>query len=206
MLAVLYIFFSAGAVWNTTHLFQPVMHFMTPFILVGIGVVAAYLTYEVSFRSVAALLSVLVLTFVAEASGANFGFPFGDYAYTGLLGPKVLDVPVVIPFAWLAILIPSWKAAERFLRYKHLVVASILATAADAVLEFAADSLDLWHWRGGLPTELNYITWFIVSYLALAILQTYAKEKSSHWLVPHLLIAQLVYFAFSDAGLRFLSR
>ncbi len=205
ILAGLYLFFGAGAALNTTHLFQPIMQFMTPFVLVAIGIVAAILTYEVNLRSIAALLLVLLLIFVAEASGVNLGFPFGDYAYTHLLGPKVLDVPLVVPFAWLAILIPSWVAAERFLRYKHIVVASILATAADTVLEFAADSLDLWHWRDGMPTELNYITWFLVSYLAFAILQAYAKEKSGHWIVQHLLVAQLLYFFLSDAGLRYLS-
>jgi uncharacterized membrane protein len=164
-----------------------------------------YLTYEITPRSIAAILSVLLLTFIAEVSGVNLGFPFGDYAYTHMLGPRLLDVPLVIPFVWLAILIPSWIAAERFLRYKHIVVASILAMAADAVLEFAADSLDLWHWKDGLPTELHYITWFIVSYVALSILQTYAKEKSAHWIVPHLLVAQLLYFFLTDAGLRLLS-
>ena len=204
--AALYGFAVAGAAVNTAHVLQPAMHFLTPFILVGIGLLAAFLTYQASVRSAAALLSVLTLTFLAEASGVNLGFPFGDYAYTHQLGPKILDVPVVVPFAWLAILIPSWAAAERFLRYKHLVVASILATSADAVLEFAADSLDLWHWKDGLPTELNYISWFIVSYLALLILQTHAKERAIHWIVPHLLIAQILYYALSDAGLRFLFR
>ena len=205
-LTCLYLVVSVGAVWNTTRLFQPLMHFMTPSVLVAIGLLAMFLTYEVNLRSMAAILSVLLLTFMAEAAGVNLGFPFGEYAYTQLLGPKLLDVPLAIPFVWLAILIPSWSAAERFLRYKHIVVASILATAADAVLEFAADSLDLWHWKGGLPTELNFISWFIVSYLALAILQAHAKEKAAHWIVPHLLIAQLLYFFLSDAGIRYLSR
>jgi putative membrane protein len=206
ILAGFYLFFLAGAVWNVTHLFQPLMRFMTPFVLVAIGISAAVLTYELTLRSIAALVAVLVFTFLAEASGANLGFPFGDYAYTDMLGPKVLDVPLAIPFAWLAIVIPGWIAAERFLRYKHVVVASVVATAADALLKFAADSLDLWHWKDGLPTELNAISWFVVSYIALWILKTFAKEKPAHWIVPHLLTMQLLYFFLSDAGLRYLQR
>ena len=205
ILAGLYLFFVGGALCNGVHLLQPFMHFMTPFLLVAIGLLAVYLTYEVNLRSIAAILSVILLTFSAEVSGVNLGFPFGDYAYTHLLGPKVLDVPLVIPFGWLAILIPCWIAAERFLRYKHLVVASVLAMAADAVLEFAADSLDWWHWKDGLPTELNYLTWFVLSYMSLAILQKQAKETNGHRIVPHLLIAQILYFFLSDAGLRYLS-
>lgn len=201
----LYVFAVACAAANVAHFFQPVMHFITPFALAAIGLLAVYLTYEINLRSIAAILSVLLMTFIAEVSGVNFGFPFGDYAYTHMLGPKLLDVPLVVPVVWLAILIPSWIAAERFLRYKHIVVASIVAVAADAVLEFSADSLDLWHWKDGLPTELNYISWFIVSYMALSILQTHAMEKSAHWIVPHLLVAQLLYFFLTDAGLRLLS-
>ena len=199
-----YSFFIAGALCNSLGMFRPVMIALTPLIMVSIGVAATVLTFRLSIRTVGAVVGVLILTFLCEAAGANFGFPFGDYAYTSLLGPKVLDVPIVIPFAWLAVLIPSWVAADRILRYKNVIVASVVVTAFDGVMEFAADSLDLWHWSGGLPTELNYISWFGISYLALSILKNYATEKESSSLVPHLLLAQLVYFFLSDVGMRFL--
>lgn len=199
-----YTFCIAGALLNTLGLFQTVMLTLTPLVMVFIGVAATVLTFRLSLRTVGAVMGVLILTFLCEAAGVNFGFPFGDYAYTSLLGPKVLDVPLVIPFAWLAILIPSWVAADRILRYKNVIVASVVVTAFDAVMEFAADSLDLWHWKGGLPTELNYISWFGISYLAISILKNYATEKESSPLVPHLLFAQLAYFFLSDVGIRFL--
>ena len=81
ILAGLYLFFVGGALCNGVHLLQPFMHFMTPFLLVAIGLLAVYLTYEVNLRSIAAILSVILLTFSAEVSGVNLGFPFGDYAY-----------------------------------------------------------------------------------------------------------------------------
>ena len=199
-----YTVFIAGAVSNTLGMFRSVMIALTPLMMVSIGVAATVLTFRLSIRNVGAVIAVLILTFLCEAGGVNLGFPFGDYAYTSLLGPKVLDVPLVIPFAWLAVLVPSWVAADRILRYKNVVVASVVVTAFDGVMEFAADSLDLWHWRGGLPTELNYISWFGISYLALSILKNYATGKESSPLVPHLLIAQLLYFFLSDVGMRFL--
>lgn len=116
----------------------------------------------------------------------------------------MIDVPVVVPFAWLAVLIPAWVAADKVLRYRNIVAAAIIVTAFDGVMEFAADSLDWWHWRGGLPTELNYISWFGVSYLAFTILEKYAREKEPNPIVPHFLFAQLLYLALTDAGLRFL--
>jgi uncharacterized membrane protein len=193
------------AIGNMSRQLAFVTHWITPLIMVTIGACAFILTYRISLRTVGAIVVILVIIFLCEASGANFGFPFGDFAFTNLLGPKLLDVPLVILFTWLAILIPAWTAAGKFLRYKHVVIASILVTAFDGVLEFAADSLDLWHWKGGLPTELNYISWFGVAYVSFSILTHFAGEKEPSPLVPHLLYAQLLYFILSDAAIRFLS-
>ena len=139
-----------------------------------------------------------------EVAGVNMGFPFGDYSYTQALGPKLFEVPLVIPFAWLSILVPSWVASEQILHFRHVVVASVVVTAFDAVLEFAAASLNLWHWQGGRPTELNYISWFAVSCVSLTLLKRYAREKAAHPIVPHLLFAQLLYFSLSDMRIRFI--
>ncbi len=142
---VLYVLFICGGLWNASHGYQPFMKVLTPIILVAVACAAFFLTYQFTIRSACSALAVVLITFIVEASGVNFGFPFGDYAYTDALGPKLLDVPLAIPFLWLALLTSSWSAADRLLRYKHVVVAAIVATAFDAVLEFAADSLDLWH-------------------------------------------------------------
>ena len=194
----------AGGVWNTLHGSGTFIETLTPLILLAGACAAFVLSYKLTPKSIASALAVCVMTFLCAASGANFGFPFGDFAYTGALGPKVLDVPIVMPFVWLMVLITSFSAAEGILRFKHVVVASIVATAFDAVMEFAADSLDLWHWQGGAPAELNFISWFCISYLGISLLQKYATEKPTDSFVPHILIAQLMYFLVSDVGMRFL--
>ena len=56
-----------------------------------------------------------------------------------------------------------------------------------------------------MPTELNYISWFALSCLGIAVLKRHAVEKESDPIVPHLLIVQLLYFFISDVGIRFLS-
>jgi uncharacterized membrane protein len=193
------------AIGNLSRQFAFVAHWCAPLIMITVGTSALVLTYRFSLRAVSSFVAVLLIIFLCAASGANFGFPFGDFAFTDSLGPKVLDVPLVLLFTWMAILIPAWAAAGRFLRYKHVVVASIVVTAFDAVLEFAADSLDLWHWKGGLPTELNPLSWFGIAYLSFSILSRYAGEKEPSPIVPHLLYAQLLYFILSDTAIRFLS-
>lgn len=203
LIVMLYAFFIAGALVHTLRLLPLIMILFTPVMIVTVAVAAFALTYQISAKSVAAGAAVLVLTFLCETSGVNLGFPFGDYAYTNLLGPKVLDVPLVLPFAWLGVLVPSWIASGLFLKYKNVVVASVVVTVSDAVLEFAADTLDLWHWKGGLPTELNYISWFVISYFSLSLLKKYAIEKESNPLVARLLVCQLLYFFLTDVGMRF---
>jgi uncharacterized membrane protein len=201
----LYVLFIAGGLCNALIGYRPFMKVLMPIVFVVVACAASYLTYGLSIRNVGAVLAVLLMIFTVQASGAGFGFPFGDYAYTNALGPKFLDVPLVIPFLWLAVLVASWSAADRMLRYKHVVIAALVVTAFDAVLEFAADSLDLWHWQGGMPTELTFISWFAVSYLGLSMLKRFAIEKESNPIVPHLLIVQLLYFVITDVGIRLYS-
>jgi putative membrane protein len=52
----------------------------------------------------------------AEAVGVRTGFPFGHYEYTGTLGPEVLDVPVVVPLAWVMMAYPCLLLGRRLAR------------------------------------------------------------------------------------------
>ena len=199
----LYAFFVFGGLWNVLRGYQPFMQILFPIILVAVACGAFLLTHKPTIRNIGVAFGIVIMIFIAEASGANFGFPFGDYVFTNALGPKLLDVPLVIPFLWLGLLVSSWIAADRILRYKHVVVAAIVVTAFDSVVEFAADSLDLWHWQGGMPTELNFISWFAIACIGISLLKRYAIEKESDPIVPHLFIAQLLFFFICDIGVRF---
>ena len=189
---LVYVALLVGALGNIALQGPTLIITLTLWVMAVIGLTSWYLSFRVTPNSLGALAAILLLIFLIEASGVNLGFPFGDFAFTNLAGPKVWDVPVVIPFAWLAILIPAWIASDRILRYQHLVVASLIVVAFDAVLEFAADTMDLWHWRGGSPTELTFISWFGVSYMMFFILKKYAAPRESNAIVPHFLFAQLI--------------
>jgi uncharacterized membrane protein len=68
----------------------------------------------------------------AEAVGVATGRPFGQYAYTGTLGPELLGVPVVVPLAWVMM---AWPA---------LVVARTLVPRGPAVAVVGAGALTAW--------------------------------------------------------------
>ncbi len=204
VLIALYGISIAAAAANIMFQGTPLIIRCTLWAMAAIGVTAWFLSVRPTLPSFGALAAVLVFIFLCVASGVNTGFPFGDYAFTNLAGTKIWDVPVVLPFSWLAILIPAWVASDRILRYQHVVVASLIVVAFDSVLEFAADTMDLWHWSGGFPGELNFLSWFGVSYLAFTILKKYATVRESNAVVPHFLFAQLLYFFLTDVGMRFI--
>lgn len=45
---VIYLFFLAGALWNSLGVMQEVMAPMTPFVLIGSAIAAVWLTYRIS--------------------------------------------------------------------------------------------------------------------------------------------------------------
>ena len=204
ILAAVYSVASIAALLSIAGTSRDIFPVFTPLAMMLIGIGSVVLTYELTGRTVGALSGAIVFLFLCQALGANTGFPFGDFAYTNRLGPKVFDVPLLMPFAWFSLLIPAWVSADKVLKYRNVIIASLIVTAVDALLEFAADTLDLWHWQGGLPTELNSLSWFGVSYVVFTILSKNAKEKELSPIVPHLLLAQILYFAFTDLGLHFL--
>jgi uncharacterized membrane protein len=128
------------------------------------------------------------LGLLAEAVGTATGVPFGDYAYTGSLGPELLGVPVVIPLAWAMFAYPCLVVGQRLAR---------TALGAAAVGGLALASWDLFldpqmveagHWRftdvtaslpgaPGIPLS-NYLGWLLVASLMLGLLQLLGRHDA----------------------------
>lgn len=141
---------------------------------------------------------------VAESIGVATGWPFGQYAYTGTLGPELLGVPVVVPMAWVMM---AWPA---------LVVARTLAGNAVAVTAIGAVALTTWdvfldpqmvaagHWKWfdpepGLPLVpgiplTNYVGWLAVSALVLGVLNA-ALRRTDRPSAPASTLYLWVYFS-----------
>jgi len=55
-------------------------------------------------RAAASLAALAVVTgWSAEQMGSSYGWFFGSYTYTDVLGPQLGDVPVIIPMMWFAL-------------------------------------------------------------------------------------------------------
>jgi putative membrane protein len=140
--------------------------------------------------------------FAVEALGVATGFPFGGYAYTGALGPRLAGVPVIIPLAWTWMAWPAWLAAARLTRRRSPLrrgprertgdlrrPAARVARVALAAVGLAAWDLFLdpqmvveGYWRWDDPTPAlpgvpdvpvgNYLGWLAVALIMMAVLSS----------------------------------
>ena len=114
-----------------------------------------------------------------EAVGVRTGFPFGGYAYTGDLGPAVLDVPAVVPLAWTMMAWPALVVGRVLARRLPVALVGGAALAAwDLFLD--PQMVDAGHWRWthpepalplvpGIPLT-NYAGWLLVAVLIVGAL------------------------------------
>ena len=129
----------------------------------------------------ASLLAVGVLGFGAEVLGVHSGLPFGDYHYTGGLGPTVASVPVVVGLAWLMMAQPAACVAARFTSGPaRIAVAAVALAAWDVFLD--PQMVDAGHWSWHHPDPhlpgindvplSNFGGWLLVSLLVMGVLST----------------------------------
>ncbi len=130
-------------------------------------------------RMIAVVLAGSVIGGASELLGTTTGFPFGAYAYTFWLGPKILDhVPYFIPPSWFALSLASYALASRLTTHRglHILIATVFMVLWDVSLDPAMNrAFPFWTYPGGgffygMPLS-NWGGWFIVS---LAIMCAYA--------------------------------
>ncbi len=124
------------------------------------------------------------LGFVAEILGVRYGFIFGPYRYTEVLQPQLLDAPLVMLSAWMALVaycrqmlmnlnLPLWIEAP---------LAALWMTAIDLVIDpLAANQLGYWRWAEsgayyGIPLR-NFAGWFAVSLIIFIVVKSAARQN-----------------------------
>jgi uncharacterized membrane protein len=161
----------------------------------------------------------------AEAVGLRTGVPFGAYAYTGTLGPELLDVPVVVPLAWTMMAWPALVVGRTLARSGPGVVAVGAAALAAWDVFLDPQMVDAGHWRWldpgpGLPLIpgiplTNYAGWLLVSALVVAALHAVlpAHDRPSHdrpsapatalylWVFGSSVLAHLAFFGLPGSAL-----
>lgn len=144
-------------------------------------VLMAILAYGRNLSWLPSLAAVYVLSLASELAGTTTGFPFGDYAYTDLLGAKWFGhVPYLIPLSWFTMALPSFvlverSLADRFPKVGRWLIAAALLTSWDLVLDPAMSFLvPYWQWGQegafyGMPF-VNLLGWFFTGFVLSAAL------------------------------------
>ena len=126
-------------------------------------------------------LSCVAAAGLCESLSLRTGFPFGHYFFTGLMGPKIFDLPVLLVMAYLGIGYCSWVLAVLILGYRdeplsgtRVVALPLLASAIMVAWDVSMDpiwaTLDrAWIWRDGgvyfgVPIS-NFLGWYLTAYL-----------------------------------------
>jgi uncharacterized membrane protein len=128
----------------------------------------------------------------SELAGTTWGVPFGEYAYSALLGPMWLDrVPVVIPMSWFFMAVPSYALAAMAVsgRGGRIAVASLILLAWDLALDPAmsyATRYWLWGESGpyyGMPW-LNLFGWYVTGIVLMGVLSWLRAEEWTSRIPP----------------------
>jgi len=124
-----------------------------------------------------------VVSWIYEQAGVATGLVFGAYHYTGYLGARLGDVPLLIPLAWFMMIYPSYVisnlAIERratgtpqgVARLVRLAaVSAVVMTLWDLVIDpiLSGPSVRAWVWEAGgpyfgIPIQ-NYAGWLLTTF------------------------------------------
>jgi putative membrane protein len=144
---------------------------------------------------------------VSESLSLRTGFPFGHYVFTGLMGPKVLDLPILLVLAYLGIGYCSWVLGRLILGYRDKplagmrvvalpLLAGLIMTAWDLSMDPIWATLDrAWIWRDGgsfygVPWS-NFAGWYLTAFVFYLAFSLYCRaypgqrkvESPGYWRV-----------------------
>ena len=142
-----------------------------------------------------AFFSIAFLGFIIEVIGVKTGFIFGKYSYGNGLGYKLLEVPLIISINWAILICAGIKIVSSIFvnKKKVLILAALLVTGIDLIIEQVAPKLDFWQFENGLPGLHNYLGWigvtFFISYFFYPII-----IKGNRTVSLIILILQIIFF------------
>lgn len=144
------------------------------------------------------VLTGLILGWAAEQAGAGWGWFFGHYHYTEVLGPRLGHVPLVIPLMWFGLCHVGWVLGSLLLwqqpvparaslrgRAAAAVMAALLVTAFDLGADpYFVFVLKAWimdkttgAWFG--ETTKGFAGWLVVSGTIVMVTQLLARPATS---------------------------
>jgi len=192
----IYIIFSVGVFGHIYQPFRSIMLTLTPVTLLITGLVVFYESLQDKKNNLLIWCVITyVFTFSLEAIGVNTGVIFGYYYYGKTLGIRIFNVPLIIGFNWVLVILGAVSIAQVF--FKNFIISSffaaLLAVIFDLVLEPVAIKLNYWTWQNNIIPVQNYLTWFIIAFISTIIFYK-LRVKISSSIFIHYFFVQLIFF------------
>ncbi len=184
------------------------------YILLGAAAMLVFGAATLGRRKTAIFFAVAtLLPLTAELIGTSTGWPFGPYAYTDLLGAKILGkVPFTIPLSWFYMGFTAYLLASvitsalrvRGRTFWTLALGAWLLMAWDLALDPAmvrnkVFPFWMWYTHGvyfGMPLQ-NFLGWWAVGFLFMGVSRFLWRENAPAslpaWLPLGMYLANMVF-------------
>ena len=168
----------------------------TPYVL-SLTLLLLILNHDLSSKkSKIGLMLIFLFGLIVEILGVNYGLFFGEYSYGANLGPKIYEVPYVIGFNWVLLIIATGSVSDKLIKGKEvykIIFASFLMVLIDLLMEKSAPKLDFWEFVISPVPFSNYLWWFIFSLCFQYIFFKTVKTKEYN-LSSNILDIQFIFF------------
>jgi len=168
----------------------------TPYVL-SLTLLLLILNHDLSDKkSKTGLILIFLFGLIVEILGVNYGLFFGEYSYGANLGPKIYEVPYVIGFNWVLLIIATGSISDKLIKGKEIykiLFASFLMVLVDLLIEKSAPKLDFWEFVISPVPFSNYLWWFIFSLCFQYIFFKTVKTKEYN-LSSNILVIQFLFF------------
>ena len=175
----------------------------TPYVL-SLTLLLLILNHDLSNKkSKIGLILIFLFGLIVEILGVNYGLFFGEYYYGANLGPKIYEVPYVIGFNWVLLIIATGSISDKLIKGKEIykiLFASFLMVLIDLLIEKSAPKLDFWEFVISPVPFSNYLWWFIFSICFQYIFFRTVKTKE-YSLSSNILVIQFLFFGMLAAFL-----
>ena len=169
----------------------------TPYVL-SLTLLLLLINHDLSDnKSKIGLILIFFLGLIVEILGVNYGFFFGEYSYGANFGPKIYEVPYVIGFNWVLLIIATGSLSDKLIKGKEIykiLFASSLMVLIDLLMELSAPKLDYWEFVISPVPFSNYFCWFIFSICFQYIFFKTVNFKE-YKLSSNILVIQFIFFA-----------
>lgn len=157
-------------------------------------------------KAILVILGLTVLSLVIEYGGLVSGFPYGEFSYTNLAGPKIFGVlPISVGLAWPPLVIGSYFLfqKESYSQLQQFFYPVLFLVSLDLIIDPAAIRFGLWIWENGgsyfgVPIQ-NYFGWLLSGIAGVWLVEKILSEENfevNHWVYFAILVNVTFWVGF----------